>query len=357
MKIATVIGARPQFVKAAPLSRALRRRHEEILIHTGQHYDYDMSKVFFEELAIPAPDFHLDIRETGHAAQTGRMLIAIEKILLETRPGAVVVLGDTNSTLAGALAAAKLNIPVAHVEAGLRSFNRRMPEEINRILADHVSGWLFAPTVVAVGNLAAEGITRGVTNTGDVMMDIVLENLPRIETHTAALGEHGLSPKGYYLATIHRDFNTDNPANLAAILEGLSSLDKPVLFPIHPRTRKAVEALRGASSIAAGREDVIRFIPPVGYLTMLTFQRHAFKIITDSGGIQKEAYLLGTPCITLRPETEWVETVESGWNRLIPAAPSEIRAAAVAPFTPSRREPYYGNGDAAVRIAEILSCE
>ncbi len=362
MKITTVVGARPQFVKAAPVSRALASRGAlEVLIHTGQHYDPRLSEVFFQQLALRAPDHHLGIGSASHGAQTGRMLEAVEAILLGGRPDWLLVYGDTNSTLAGALAAAKLGIPVAHVEAGLRSFNRTMPEEINRVVTDHVADLLFCPTEASVANLRAEGITRGVHQVGDVMYDAALGYLRLAEAGPSPLGALGLAPRGYYLATLHRAGNTDDPVRLRALLTLLGSLDAPVVFPVHPRTAKVMEALRIS---AAG---TLKPIPPASYLDMLLLERHARAIVTDSGGVQKEAYFFGVPCLTLRSETEWVETVDAGWNALVDADADRFRAALArlaswsgkeAPFgalagAPPRRD-LYGTGHAADAIAEVL---
>jgi len=363
MKIVTVVGARPQFVKAAPVSRALASRGAtEVLIHTGQHYDPQLSDVFFQQLALRAPDHHLGIGSGSHGAQTGRMLEAIEAILLRDRPDCLLVYGDTNSTLAGALAAAKLAVPVAHVEAGLRSFNRSMPEEINRVLTDHVADLFFCPTEAAVANLRAEGITRGVHQVGDVMYDSALHYLSLAEAGPNPLDALGLASCGYYLATLHRAGNTDDAGRLRVLISLLASLDAPVVFPVHPRTAK-VMAGQGISAATGA----LRPIPPASYLDMLLLERHARAILTDSGGVQKEAYFFGVPCITLRAETEWVETVEAGWNTLADADATRFRAAiarlaiwrgADAPFgdsagAPARRD-LYGTGHAAEAIADIL---
>ena len=349
-KVLTVVGARPQFVKAAPLSRALRRRMREVLVHTGQHYDHDMSASFFEQLELPEPDRHLGIGSGSHGAMTGRMLEALEGVMREERPDAVIVYGDTNSTLAGALAAVKLHIPVAHVEAGLRSFDARMPEEINRRVTDHVSARLFCPTRAAVENLRREGVTRGVFNAGDVMMDAVLENLERAQAR--ARPEVALPPRGYYLATLHRQENVDDERRLRAILGELARLPLPTLVPLHPRTRKRIESLGLA---ARGH---LHFLRPAPYLEMLLLTRGARAVLTDSGGLQKEAFILGTPCITLRETTEWVETIEAGANRLVGASPTKIRAAVRAlDRRPQARGAAraYGGGRAAEKIAAILA--
>jgi len=353
MKIASVVGARPQFIKAAPVCRALRRSgfHAEILIHTGQHYDPSMSDVFFKELDIPAPDHHLGIGSASHGEQTGAMLAAVERILLAERPDAVLVYGDTNSTLAGALAAAKLSIPTAHVEAGLRSFNRRMPEEINRVVADHLAALLFCPSENAAANLAREGITAGVHVVGDVMADALESVGARAAARSTILERLGLRPGGFLLATIHRAENTDDPVRLQSILTAFAGIPETIVFPVHPRTRKTLAAL-GDPHRALPR---LRTIDPVGYLDMAWLERSARLIMTDSGGVQKEAYWLGVPCLTLRDETEWVETVEAGWNRLVGADTEAIVGAVAAFRPPAARPPLYGGTGAADRIVEILT--
>lgn len=345
MKIATVVGARPQFIKAASVSRVLRRDHQEILIHTGQHYDTNMSDIFFDELHIPRPDFHLGIGSGQHGAQTGAILEKVEEVLIQETPDALLVYGDTNSTLAGALAASKLHIPVIHIEAGLRSFNRRMPEEINRILTDHLASWLSCPTETAVKNLSAEGITEGVSQDGDVMYDAFLYNLELAKEKSNILQTLGLGPKSYILCTIHRAENTDDPARLTQILKALSKISLPVVLPLHPRTRKIVHEL-GLTSLL----NRLNVIEPVGYLDMITLEAHTLKLVTDSGGVQKEAYFAGVPCITMRDETEWVETVDVGWNRLTGADEEKILEA-VEMFTPPENRPsIFGDGKAAEQI-------
>lgn len=352
MRFVTIVGARPQFIKAAPLSVELRRQHQEFLIHTGQHYDDNMSEVFFRELQIPPPDRHLMVGSGAHGAQTAAMLEKIEKILQEVRPDAVIVYGDTNSTLAGALAAAKLHIPVAHVEAGLRSFDRRMPEEINRVMADHLSTWLFAPSEVSARQLAAEGIAKGVHEVGDIMADSVRLFAPLARQRSDVLPRLGLRPREYLAATIHRAGNTDVAERLAGIFEGLSRAPWPVVLPLHPRTRAALQR-HGLDSALGRGNGKLRVIEPLGYLDMLHLQQYAAIILTDSGGIQKEAYYLGVPCVTLREETEWVETVETGWNLLAGTDPSRIAAAMLdsVPSALSAHPILYGDGRAAERIA------
>ncbi len=350
MTFVCVVGARPQFIKASPLSLELRRRHREILVHTGQHYDFGMSDIFFEELGIPAPDYHLGIGSGSHGVQTGAMLAAVETVLEEESPDAVIVYGDTNSTLAGALAAAKLHLPVAHVEAGLRSFNRAMPEEINRIVADHVSTWLFVPSETSRDQLRAEGITDGVHVVGDIMVDALQMHQQRAAERLGLLGRLGLRREEYYLATVHRAENTDDPRNLEQILRGLCALDKPVVLPLHPRTRNRIADL----GIRLGAN--IRMLEPQGYLDMLVLQGAAACILTDSGGMQKEAYYLRVPCVTLRNETEWVETVATGWNVLSGPNPDRIRAAVTGRLqAPAAHPTLYGDGKTAERIVQALS--
>lgn len=357
MKIVTVVGARPQFVKAAAVSRILRASvgTREILLHTGQHYDDQMSAVFFRELDIPQPDHNLGIGTGSHGGMTGRMLEAIERTLLVERPDAVLVYGDTNSTLAGALAAVKLHIPVAHIEAGLRSFNRKMPEEINRVLTDHISAILFAPTETAAANLLAEGLLRDKSfQVGDVMYNAVLYYSQRAREQSRILELLELDDQAYILATIHRAENTDDCSKLEAIVAGLAGVAKstPVVLPLHPRTRAAASR----SEKLARDLAQLRVIEPVGYLDMVRLEMGAAVIATDSGGVQKEAFFQGVPCVTLRDETEWVELVHAGWNRLCPPVSAEaisaepnrartMRGSAIAP---------YGNGRACVKIVDRL---
>ena len=347
MRFVSIVGARPQFIKMAVVSRALRERHEECIIHTGQHYDYGMSARFFEELMIPAPNYHLDCGAGTHGTQTARMLEAVEQVLLRERFDWVIVYGDTNSTLAGTLAAVKLHLPVAHVEAGLRSFNREMPEEINRVVTDHLSTCLFCPTDTAREQLQREGITQGVTVVGDVMYDALLQVRPQLEQRTEAL-LHSLevAPQAYILVTVHRAANTDNPEIMRSIAVALNALERPIIFPVHPRTRASLERYQ----IKWKRH--VRLIDPVGYLDMLALESSASRILTDSGGVQKEAFLLGVPCITLREETEWVETVQTGWNTLAGTHWQAILDAVNGsrPQSPARNP--FGEGDAARKIAQ-----
>ncbi len=349
MKILTVVGARPQFIKAAPLSLALRRAHVEILVHTGQHYDHGMSDVFFAELGIPAPDHHLGIGSGPHGAQTGAMLAAIETVLLAEQPETVLIYGDTNSTLAGALAAAKLQIPVAHVEAGLRSFNRSMPEELNRIVADHLSTLLFAPSEASRRQLASEGIERGVHVVGDIMLDAVLTHRSRAAERSRLPEALGLRGGEYFVATLHRAENVDSPGRLARILDALNRLDRPVVLPLHPRTASRVRE----HGLTPGAN--VRLVDPLGYLDMLQLSSQSACILTDSGGLQKEAYFLGVPCVTLREETEWVETVETGWNVLAGSDTDAIVSAARRmPGLDRPRPAIYGDGRTAERIVAAL---
>jgi UDP-GlcNAc3NAcA epimerase len=356
VKVLTVIGARPQFIKAAPVSRALGMAGlGEVIVHTGQHFDAGMSDVFFAELGIPAPRHHLGIGGLSHGAMTGRMLEALERVIGDERPEAVLVYGDTNSTLAGALAAAKMHIPVAHVEAGLRSFNLRMPEEVNRRLTDHVSALLLVPNDTAVENLRREGIQDGVHKVGDVMYDASLHFLDAATRGSRVLERLGLSPGKYVLATIHRAENTDEPVRLANVFEAFARLarDHKVVIPLHPRTQKVLTA-RGWKAPAG-----MLVVDPVGFLDMVMLERNARLIATDSGGVQKEAYFYGVPCVTLRDETEWVELVAAGANRLAP--PSDLAALSRALEEGARRGPLpesrpqlYGDGKAAERIAALL---
>lgn len=356
MRIVTVVGARPQFIKAAAFSRVARARPdvEEILIHTGQHYDTRMSDVFFEELSLPKPDHHLEVGSGSHGSQTGRMLERIEAILLKARPDWVVVYGDTNSTLAGALAAVKLQLPVAHVEAGLRSFNRRMPEEINRVLTDHLAELLLAPTEAAVQNLAREGLEpQRIHLVGDLMDEAARYYAKAAERRSRVLDVHGLVPSTYVLATVHRAENTDDDDRLAAIFEGLCRVSTPVVVPLHPRTRAAL-VRAGLYDRAAG---CLRLIEPVGYLDMVMLERHAGMVVTDSGGVQKEAFFYGVPCVVVREETEWVELVALGWNHLVPPTrPEAIAEAVLRHFGAGGGRPGqpFGDGRAAEAILERL---
>jgi UDP-GlcNAc3NAcA epimerase len=349
LKIVSIVGARPQFIKAAALSHKLREEHSETLVHTGQHYDYEMSGIFFDGLDLPRPDVNLGVGSSGHGSQTAAMLKGIEELLLAERPDCLLIYGDTNSTLAGALAASKLSVPVAHVEAGLRSFNRHMPEEINRVVADHLSDLLLCPSDTAANNLAAEGIRRNVHVVGDVMLDVLNWAQQRLDTEPSGILERlSVKKHGYLVATVHRSENTDDLEQLSEILGALNSLGEPVIFPVHPRTRKMI----GEASYQV--EKNVRLIEPIGYLDMVALVRGARLVLTDSGGLQKEAYWLGIPCLTMRGETEWVETVEAGWNKLVGFDSGNILRA-VHSFKPNSLRPaLYGDGFAALKCVELL---
>lgn len=341
MKVLSIVGARPQFIKLAPLIRPLAQALESVLVHTGQHYDEAMSDQFFQELSLPKPHYHLGVGSGPHGAQTGQIMERLEATVLEEKPDVVLVFGDTNSTLAGALVAAKLHLPVAHVEAGLRSFNRRMPEEINRVVTDHLSKWLFTPSDTARWNLEREGIVEGVYTVGDIMVDALHDSLTRPSTVP-------IPEEPFLLLTVHRAENTDDPERLGAIFETLERHGERILFPCHPRTRNKLGRELG------GR---IQMMPPLGHRDTLELARRARLVLTDSGGLQKEAYLLETPCVTLRPETEWVETVDCGWNRLTDADPTRIAAALREMKAPPSHPDLYGDGQTARRILEILGKE
>ncbi len=364
MKIVSIVGARPQFVKAGAVSRLLRMRSEirEVLVHTGQHYDANMSAIFFQELAIPEPDYNLGVGSHSHGEQTGRMLAAVEDVLLRERPDRVLVYGDTNSTLAGALAAVKLQIPLAHVEAGLRCYDRRMPEEINRVLTDHVSDLLFAPTEGAVANLGREGIQGdSVHLVGDVMYDAALFHLEASSQRDSPVARFGLTPGGYILATVHRAENTDDEGRLSDIFNALAAVaaEIRVLVPLHPRTRAALERSDSLADFPQG----LLLVEPLGYLDMIRLEKDARLIVTDSGGVQKEAFFFRVPCLTLRDQTEWTELVDLGWNRLVPSdgagsIADELRAVLMEEAAVGREDVTvdpYGGGRAAERIVNILS--
>ena len=357
MKILTVLGARPQFIKASVVSKAIAETDglQEVIVHTGQHFDANMSDVFFSELGMNKPDYFLDIHGGTHGAMTGRMLEAVEKVLLQEKPDAVLVYGDTNSTLAGALAAAKLHIPVAHVEAGLRSFNMAMPEEVNRILTDRISRWLFTPTQAATANLQREGYaTDSIMEVGDVMYDVALHHGSRVQPGTGLMAQLGLAENNYVLATIHRQENTDHPQRLAAIVEALTATARtlPVVWPLHPRTRAVLQKAGQLDALA----QHVKLIEPVGYLDMVQLEKFAALIATDSGGVQKEAFFYRVPCVTLRDETEWVELVEAGWNRLAP--PMNAKQVEKIISDALNRKGHmvspYGEGNAAKRIVDVL---
>lgn len=356
MRIISIVGARPQLIKAAPVSRAIRAGgDEEFVIHTGQHYDYAMSQVFWDELYQSRPDVDLGVGSGTHGRQTGVMLARIEEILMSETADWVLVYGDTNSTLAGALAACKLRIPLAHVEAGLRSFNRAMPEEHNRVLTDHCSDLLFCPTETAVRNLKREGITDGILLVGDTMYDAVVEWAAFAHEHSRILESLGLTPKGFLLATVHRPSNTDVPEHLNEILSAFLASGQPIVFPVHPRAQKTISEL--AADLGLGSANCnLRMIPPVGYLDMLVLEQNARLILTDSGGIQKEAFFFQVPCITLRSETEWEETVRAGWNVLAGHSRNDILSAMNDRQWPHEAPPsVFGTGRAAQSIAAALS--
>ena len=356
MKILTVVGARPQFIKASVVSHALSSVADEVIVHTGQHYDKNMSDVFFEELNIPKPAYNLGVGSGSHGRQTGEMLMKIEEVIFSEKPDVMLVYGDTNSTLAGALAASKLHLPVAHVEAGLRSYNMRMPEEQNRVLTDHISTWLFCPTQTAMDNLRKENITTGVDRSGDVMLDSVLHFLALARSNpkkTAIYGQLGIAPKQYRLATLHRAETTDGGLDaIVRIFDAFEKFPQPVVIPIHPRTRPLAE-----EAIAKRGYRNIQLIDPVGYLEMLLLTSGACQVLTDSGGLQKEAWFMEVPCVTLRSETEWVETLEGGWNILAKLETDDIyrKATRTVPDPGAREKMPFGDGKASEHIASILS--
>jgi UDP-GlcNAc3NAcA epimerase len=358
-KIVTVLGARPQFIKASVVSRAVRDRAlSEVVVHTGQHFDRNMSEVFFHELNMPAPAYSLGIHGGSHGAMTGRILAEVEGVLLAERPAAVLVYGDTNSTLAGALAAIKLHIPVAHVEAGLRSFNLSMPEEVNRILTDRISRWLFTPTLAAATHLLHEGVpNERIVPVGDVMYDVALHHGARVSEQGRALARLKIAVGSYVLVTVHRAENTDHPERLAAIVDGLDivAATMPVVWPVHPRTRAALDR-DGRLATLSSR---IHLIEPVGYLDMVQLEKYAALIATDSGGVQKEAFFYEVPCVTLRDETEWVELIDAQWNRLAPpvSALTVSDAIVAALGTRGKKVEPYGRGDAASQVAQRLCAD
>ncbi len=348
MNVLSVVGTRPQYVKAAAVSRQLRRRHRELLVDTGQHYDFNMSDVFVRELEIPQPDHNLAVGSGSHAEQTARIMLALEPLAVSTAPDLVLVYGDTNSTLAGALVAAKLGLRLAHVEAGLRSFNWSMPEEVNRVLTDSCADLLFCPTDSAVRNLRAEGVRDGVHNVGDVMLDTLQRFLPLSRERSTVLAALNLEASSYVLVTLHRPGNVDDLKRLASILGALARLEERLVFPVHPRTRNSL------AEIGYGPAPNLTLIDPVGYLDMLALEANARRIVTDSGGVQKEAYALGVPCVTCRAETEWTETVEQGWNVLAGGDPEEILRATLREPPGGERPPLFGDGRAAAKIVELL---
>jgi UDP-N-acetylglucosamine 2-epimerase len=347
--ITIIIGARPQFIKHQPLQAAIGDNTKTRIVHTGQHYDLNMSDIFFQELGLSAPDIHLGIGSDSHAKQTGKMLMAIEQEVQIYKPKLLIVYGDTNSTLAGTLASVKLGVPVAHIEAGLRSFNRTMPEEINRIITDRISQLLFVPSELALDNLKKEGITTNTFNVGDIMYDTVLFFESVSEQRIGILDKWHLSSHNYYYATIHRASNTDNEDQLLNIIKAFSGLDKKVLFPIHPRTKKMIKKYK----IKLGQNIIA--LDPAGYLDSIMFIKNAKAVLTDSGGMQKEAFYLKTPCITIRTETEWPETIEQGWNQLVDSDEQAIIKAVNEIVIPKTHTPVYGDGKTAMRIKQILS--
>jgi len=350
MRVVTIIGNRPQFVKAAAVSRRLREAHEELIVHTGQHYDDELSRVFFDELGIPAPDRELGIGSGSNTDQTARQLAALEPVLAEIEPGLALVYGDTNSTLAGAIAAAQAGIAVGHVEAGMRSFDRAMPEELNRVLTDHAADLLLCSTLTAMENLEREGAVGEKYLVGDVMADVSLAFREIAEQRSQVLDELGLSPGEYLVVTAHRAGNVDDPARLRQLVELLEALPAPVVFPVHPRTRARLD-----DAGLTGRLAGVELTAPLGYLDFLKLARHARALLTDSGGVQKEAYLLGVPCVTLRDRTEWVETVDAGWNVLVDLDREAALAALARPLPDGERPELYGGGHAAERVRDAIS--
>jgi UDP-N-acetylglucosamine 2-epimerase len=350
MKVMNIVGARPEFIQTAPVTRAIRKRHTEILVHTGQHYDDNMSAVFFSDLGIPAPELNLGVGGGSHATMTGQMLIKLEQAMQEQKPDWVLVFGDTNSTIAAALAAAKIHIPVAHIEAGLRSYDRKMPEEINRVMTDHLSTLLFPPTQVAVENLKKEGITQGVHLVGDVRVDVVMETVPRAKPRQAALFAETRLKAGepFALATIHRASNTDDQQRLTAIVNAFNTLDLPVVLPVHPRLRKMMEEFGLTFS------GNVRAIEPIGFLDMVALLDACTIVITDSGGLQKEAYMMKRPGVTVRDTTEWVETVTSGWNRLTEPEAFKVAVADALRPPPAEHPDFYGAPGVCDRIVDAL---
>ncbi len=350
MNVVSIVGNRPQFIKAAPVARALDDLCHHVLVHTGQHYDADLSQIFFEELGLRAADRRIESGSGTHSEQTARMLIGLEPVIADERPDAVLVYGDTNSTLAGALVAAKLQVPIGHVEAGVRSFDRRMPEELNRMVVDVLADLRFCPSDTAVTNLAAEGITTGVHQVGDVMVDVAQTFAPVAARRSDALTEAGVEPGEYLILTAHRPANT-LPETIPALVEVIEAREMPVVFPVHPRTRAALERAGLLERAAAAA----RLTAPLGYLDFTALLMSAAVCLTDSGGVQKEAYLHRVPCVTLRDTTEWVETIATGWNRLADLEPAAVTAALASATRPPEHPPLYGDGDAAGRIAAVIT--
>ncbi len=370
MKLLSIVGARPQFVKAAMVFAAVRRRNrrrarpiDHCLVHTGQHYEHKLSGVFFDQLPLPKPDYFLAVGSGTHGAQTAAMLERVEGVLLREKPDVAIVYGDTNSTVAGALAAAKLHIRVAHVEAGLRSFNRRMPEELNRVATDHLSDLLLCPTPTAVENLRREGISGGVSLVGDVMLDAVEHFRPLAARRGKVFAQLGVQPDNYVLATIHRAENTDSRERLKEIVESLVRLERPVVFPMHPRVRDRLAQSAEFRALRRKLEQAhaLRITEPVSYLEMLLLEENARVVLTDSGGVQKEAYFLGVPCLTLRDETEWVETLQDNWNRVVGTSPTKIVPLVESLWSPNGARPKaerdlaaFGAGVAAESVVRTL---
>jgi len=346
-KIISIVGARPQFIKLAPLSKRLRKYFRELILHTGQHYDLNMSRNFFNDLDIPKPDYNLNISMKSHGKQTANMIIGIEEVLEKERPNLVIVFGDTNSTLAGSLAASKLRIPLLHIEAGLRSFNREMPEEVNRIVSDHISDFLFAPTITAVKNLENENLKDRTYLTGDIMVDSLNDNIKRAIKTSKILNKLSIAKNDYFLLTLHRPYNVDSPEILKYILRRISKIKNQVVFPIHPRTRKMIKNF----NIRIPKN--LYLTEPLGYLDFIVLENYSNKIITDSGGIQKEAYILKKPCLTLRPETEWIETIKDGWNMLIDVN-SKNFIEDIENFSPKRKQTNRFGKNVAEKMAEVI---
>ena len=349
MKILSIVGARPEFIQAMPVSRAIRTDHQEILVHTGQHYDYRMSQAFFDELDIPVPDYNLGVGSASQARQTAEIMLGLDEVLSKEKPDLVIVRGDTNSSLAATLVTSKLRIPLAHIEAGERSFNRDMPEEINRLVADRLADLHFCVSQLGMQNLAVEGIAESVHWVGDVMLDALLYAQPIARIKSKILDHLGIESKHYSLVTIHRAMNTDQPERLEQIVSALNLVSETVILPVHPRTRKAFSDID-----VRLEEDHVRVIEPVGYFDMLTLEENARLIATDSGGVQREAYYLKIPCLTLRDESEWVATIETGWNKLVGADQKMIMDAWFHFVPPNEHPPIYGTGRAAQQIAQIL---
>ena len=353
IKIVSIVGARPQFIKAVLVSKELRRNHKEVLVHTGQHYDKELSKIFFDELHIPNPDYDLGVGSDTHASQTGKMMILIEEVLIVEKPELVLVYGDTNSTLAGALAAVKLHIPIAHIESGPRFFDKSVPEEINRVMTDHASSLLFAPTQTAVDNLKREGINEGVYLVGDVMLDSFLYFSKVAQKNSKILDKLNLKKGKYLLATVHRAGNTEIEENLSNLVDAFLSINEKTIFPVHPRTEEYLKQYRLYDRLKEARNTML--IHPVGYLDSIMLTTNASKVLTDSGGLQKEAYFSKVPCLTLDEATGWPETVEDGWNTLVGADKDKI-ITATEHFNPGgKQRGVFGNGKAAENIAEIIS--